>query len=139
MAVKIKESAALASLSLTPLIDIVFLLLIFFLVATRFEKEDREMDVPLPRASEARALIAQPGEIFINIDRDGSYFVGGRQMDLAEIEDRLKSAKVDNSGLSVIIRSHKRCELDYVVQAMNVCNKKDIGVDYRLTTRGEDD
>ena len=53
MAVKIKQGRALAALSMTPLIDVVFLLLIFFLVATRFEQEDRELDVVLPSASEA--------------------------------------------------------------------------------------
>ena len=51
MAVKIKKGTALGALSLTPLIDIVFLLLIFFLVATRFAEEDRERDVELPSAS----------------------------------------------------------------------------------------
>ena len=55
----------MASLSLTPLIDVVFLLLIFFLVATRFAEEERELDVLLPQASEAnfvgvRCRIAWP-------------------------------------------------------------------------------
>ena len=45
MAVKIKQGRALAALSMTPLIDVVFLLLIFFLVATRFEQEDRALEV----------------------------------------------------------------------------------------------
>ena len=43
MAVKIKKGAALGALSITPLIDVVFLLLIFFLVATRFEEAEREL------------------------------------------------------------------------------------------------
>ena len=53
MAVKIDKGSALDSLSLTPLIDIVFLLLIFFLVATKFAEEERELAVMLPEASEA--------------------------------------------------------------------------------------
>ena len=58
MAIKLKQGRALGSLSLTPLIDVVFLLLIFFLVATRFAQEDRELDVELPSASEAKPLVA---------------------------------------------------------------------------------
>ena len=61
MAVKIKNSRALGTLSLTPLIDVVFLLLVFFLVATRFAQEDRELDVLLPSASTAAAASGAPG------------------------------------------------------------------------------
>ena len=49
MAVKIKKGNALSALSLTPLIDVVFLLLVFFLVTTRFAQEDYELSVVLPR------------------------------------------------------------------------------------------
>ena len=48
MPVTIKKGTALSSLSMTPLIDIVFLLLIFFLVTTRFSEEDHELEVMLP-------------------------------------------------------------------------------------------
>ena len=58
MAIKFDKSTAIGTLSLTPLIDIVFLLLIFFLVATEFAKEEREMKVVLPAASEAKPLTA---------------------------------------------------------------------------------
>ena len=51
MPVKFKQGQALMSLSLTPLIDVVFQLLLFFIVATRFADEDRELIVPLPDAS----------------------------------------------------------------------------------------
>ena len=60
MAVKIRKGNALSSLSLTPLIDVVFLLLVFFLVTTRFAQEDYELNVVLPSASKAQPLIAEP-------------------------------------------------------------------------------
>ena len=72
MAVKIRSSRALGTLNLTPLIDVVFLLLVFFLVATRFAEEDRELDVLLPSASEAAAVTAEPNELAINISETGS-------------------------------------------------------------------
>ena len=73
MAVKIKQGRALAALSMTPLIDVVFLLLIFFLVATRFEQEDRELDVVLPSASEAKPMTVAPEELFVNIAIPSSF------------------------------------------------------------------
>ena len=136
MAVNIKKGTALGALSLTPLIDIVFLLLIFFLVATRFSEENYDMDIELPAASEARPLIVQPKEIFINIDKDGNVFSGGQQYDLVRLEAML--VRADNANpvnQSVILRADKRTELDAVVQVINVCNRA--GVSHSLTTANE--
>ena len=138
MSVKIKKSEALASLSITPLIDIVFLLLIFFLVATRFAQEDRELDVLLPSASEAKPLTVAPKELFVNIDKDGRFYVGGDILTAEGVFERLQRAEINNPGhQSVVIRADKRVMLDYAVQVMNLCNKSGIS-NYVLTTQGGD-
>jgi len=135
MAVHFKTSSALGSLSLTPLIDIVFLLLIFFLVATRFAEEEREMDVRLPDASEAKPLTSKPSELFINIDADGQYFVTGKVVDLEQLDSILQAAYVNNPGrASAVIRADERCAWRPIVAAMNACNKANIH-DYKVTTR----
>jgi biopolymer transport protein ExbD len=137
MAVKIKRGQALGMLSLTPLIDVVFLLLIFFLVATRFAQEDRELDVVLPSASEAKPLIVQPRELFVNIDHHGNFFIDGKTLTGDEVEAVLRQAAANNPvHQSVIIRADKRVQLDYAVLVMNLCNK--VGIfDYKLTIDGE--
>ena len=135
MAVKIDKGSALNSLSITPLIDIVFLLLIFFLVATRFAAEEREIDVVLPEASEAQPLTSKPKELFVNIDEKGAYYVTGKIVDLPGLEKILKVAHVSNPGrASVVIRADHRVPLQYAVSVMNACNKTGIR-DYRLTTK----
>jgi len=134
MAVKIDKGLALSSVSLMPLLDVIFLLLIFFLVATRFAEEERELDVLLPDASEAQPLTSKPGELFINIDQQGRYYVTGKILTLEELDRTLRAASVNNPGrLSVIIRADKRVVWNYVVAAMNACNKAKIR-DYRVTT-----
>jgi len=134
---KLNTGSALSSLGLTPLIDIVFLLLIFFLVATRFAEEEREMDVMLPEASEAQPLTSKPRELFINIDADGQYFVTGKTVTLDELQPILKTAYVNNPGrASAIIRADARCQWQPIVAAMNACNKANIR-DYRITTKGD--
>jgi len=135
MSVKIPKGSALESLSLTPLIDVVFLLLIFFLVATKFAEEERELDVLLPDASEAQPLTSKPREVIVNIDADGRYYVTGKTLSLPQLDEVLKQAWVNNPGkAAVIIRADRRCQWEYVVAAMNSCNKADIR-DYRVTTR----
>ncbi|MCA9270041.1 MAG: biopolymer transporter ExbD [Planctomycetales bacterium] len=136
MAVTIKKGAALGALNLTPMIDIIFQLLIFFMVATRFSEEDREMDVELPTASEAKPLIVKPKEIFININLHGEVFVGGQRLDMVGLEEQLAAAARNNpANQSAIIRADKRTNLDSVVQVINACQRA--GVSHSLTTDGD--
>jgi biopolymer transport protein ExbD len=137
MAVKINRGTSLDVLSMTSLIDVVFLLLIFFLVATRFAKEDRELDVVLPSASEAKPLIAKPTEVFVNIDKDGGYFIEGKFLAADEVERVLRTATQNNPlNQSVIIRADKRVQFESVVTVMNLCNRLGIA-DYKVTTADE--
>ncbi|HUY89255.1 MAG TPA: biopolymer transporter ExbD [Pirellulales bacterium] len=137
MPVAIKKSTALGKLNLTPMIDVVFLLLIFFLVATKFEEEERELDVVLPQASEAMPLTAKPKELFVNVARDGRYIVNGQQLNDAALLGTLQQAAASNPGRqTVIIRADNRCFWQSVVNVMNLCNKARIR-DYRVTTDGE--
>ena len=138
MAVRIKKSTSLEVLNMTPIIDVVFQLLLFFLVATRFAAEDRELDVMLPAASEAKPLTAQPQELFVNIDHQGQYFLHGKIVSGDEVAQILRQAAADNpANQSVIIRADKRVQLDSAVFVMNACNQAGI-FDYTLTTSGEE-
>lgn len=82
-------------INLTPLIDVVFLLLIFFMVSTTFNKES-ELSIELPEASgEARQVENKPIEIAIS--RDGQYSVNGEQLARNDI-DTLKRAVKQLAG-----------------------------------------
>lgn len=138
MAARLKKSTVTGTLSLTPVIDVVFLLLIFFLVATKFEEEERELDVVLPEASEAVPMVSKPREMFVNIDRSGRYFVNGNQVTGEALYAGLRQGSVNNPGRqTVIIRADKRCVWQFVVNVMNLCNKAQIR-DYRVTIAGKD-
>jgi biopolymer transport protein ExbD len=139
MAVRIRKSMVLQSLSLTPMIDVVFLLLIFFLVATRFAEQDRELDVKLPTASEARPMIIKPKEIELSIDEAGHYYLGtGRELTLAEVEAALANAAANNPlSQSVLIRAHQACRWNDVARAVNVCQRAGL-LDVKTSVSGED-
>ena len=85
MTVKIDKGRALDGINMTPMIDCVFLLLIFFLVASKFEEAEREMSVVLPQASEAMPLTARPKELFVNVSAEGEFVVRGQRLDKAEL------------------------------------------------------
>jgi len=123
MTVNIRKSTALQSLSMTPLIDVVFLLLIFFLVATRFAEEERSMEMKLPTASESKPITMKPRDIELNIDADGNYYLGGgKAMSLGEVEVALGQSAANNPlTQAVVIRADRKSSWDSVAQAMNVC------------------
>jgi biopolymer transport protein ExbD len=124
MAVKIRYSVTAGSLTMTPLIDCVFLLLIFFLVASRFEDEERELDVNLPSVTEALPATAQPDEIVINVDRQGRYFIDGAFRQLEQVEQILRRAQANNPlTQTVVIRGDKQADWEAVAVAIGLCKK----------------
>ncbi|WP_153555868.1 ExbD/TolR family protein [Roseimaritima sediminicola] len=135
MALKIKKSQAASTLSLTPLIDVVFLLLIFFLVTSEFEEQERRLEIVLPNATTASPMTAAAKEFVIDIDAAGQSYVGGRAMELAEIERLLRRAVADNpTNQSVVIRADKAVSFQPVVNAMDLCNRTGVS-DYSVTTQ----
>ena len=122
MSVRIDKGRLGSGLEMTPLIDVVFLLMIFFLVASRLEEADRFIDVVLPKASAARPLTSRPSEFIINIDREGRYYVGAKPTALDELGQALKQAGADNpQRQKVIVRADENVQHRFVVGAMNAC------------------
>jgi biopolymer transport protein ExbD len=127
MAIQINRGRALGLLDLTPMMDMVFNLLIFFMVVTSFEKADRDLKVVLPDGSEAMPLTARPQQIFVNIDQAGRYFVRSQQLDPAALDKLLKQAALNNpANQTVVIRADKRAAWDFVATAMRLCNQAGI-------------
>ena len=137
MAVSIRRSKAIGSLSVTPLIDVVFLLLIFFLVSSRFEEEERELELNLPTVTEALPATAQPDEIVINIDKDGKYFIDGAFRQLEQVEQILRRAQSNNPlTQAVVIRTDKDTKSQYLLVVFGICKK--VGIhNYGVATADE--
>lgn len=132
MAVKINRGVSYGNIIVTPMIDFLLFLLIFFLVATNFDESEREMSVVLPQASEAMPLIARPKELFVNVTQQGKFVVSGETVNAGQLFGIFQSASANNPHQTVIIRGDKRCPLEHVVTVMNLCNKAKIR-DYRVT------
>lgn len=127
MTVKINRGEVAGGINMTPMIDCVFLLLIFFLVASKFEEEERQMNISLPQASEAVPKTIRPKELIVNVTQEGHYYVAGQRLDLTGLFAALQQSWANNPGrASVIIRADRRCVWQFVVNVMNQCNKANI-------------
>jgi biopolymer transport protein ExbD len=137
MSVEINKGQALGTLNITPMIDIVFLLLIFFLVASKFAEEDAELEVELPDASAAMPMTQQPLEVEINIARDGSFYIDGNTYDADGLRQVLRQAEANNPGNQrVSIRVDKRVASQALVTAIDTCKQVGI-VGYSIVTKGD--
>lgn len=132
---KIKRSTVASTLSLTPLIDVVFLLLIFFLVTSEFEDEERRLNIVLPTATSAVPMTSQPKEVVVDIDQQGDLYLNGQQSNLQELEKWLSVAVANNpTNQSVVIRADRATAFQPVVSVMDICNRTGIR-DYTVTTQ----
>ena len=123
MAVNINKGEALGMLSMTPLIDIVFLLLIFFLVATQFSEEERLLKVNLADASEAQPLIMSPKDTVVNIQKDGSYYINGDTVTGVRLDEILRKVAADNPGSTVNVRADQDSTNKHLFFVLNACKK----------------
>ena len=109
------------TLDLTPIIDMVFLLLIFFLVATTFHQTEREMQIALPAAASAGPISAALKEIVINVDADGSLIVVGRPMTEDELRALIEESVATNPDQKVTLRGDRACSYEAIVRVLDVC------------------
>ncbi|KAA5544405.1 biopolymer transporter ExbD [Roseiconus nitratireducens] len=135
MAVQIKRSSVAGTLSLTPLIDVVFLLLIFFLVTSEFEEEERRLDIVLPTATSAVPMVGRPREIVIDVDAEGQVYLRGQPTELDDLERLLKANVAQNpTNQTAVIRADRQTSFQPVVSVMDICNRTGIS-DYSVTTQ----
>lgn len=123
------------SVDLTPVIDMVFLLLIFFLVATTFQQVEREMNVVLPTSAAAAPISASLRELVINVSADGTIIVAGRPMDEADLAAMVKSAVAGNPNQKVSIRGDRAAAYSNIVRVLDICKASGIQEPYLDTVR----
>ena len=111
---------------MTAMMDVVFLLLCFFVTSQIFAQWETEIDVALPTAETATAPRRLPGEVIVNLLADGSLVMNGRTLtedDLRSTMDRLVALY---PGQPVLLRADKATPYEHVVRVLDICHKADI-------------
>ena len=120
----VRQKKQEVSVNLTPLIDIVFLLLIFFMVSTSFTRET-QIKLDLPKAS-VEPLESKVDSLEISVDKEGRYFVNGKGLVNQSIETLLSAITPiikDNKDISVIISADANTPYQSVVTAMEATSQ----------------
>jgi biopolymer transport protein ExbD len=115
-----------APVNLMPLIDMVFLLLIFFLVATSIHQEERDLKVLLPDAGPEAPLSAESNAVVINIRQDGTILVGQEKYESAQLQTLLNALGQNQPGRKVLIRADKYTYHMYPAGVLRLCREAGI-------------
>jgi len=107
--------------NLTPLIDVVFLLLIFFMVTAQFQEDERDLSITVPEAENGDVLENPPETVIVGVRRDGGFSVGGKLLDRDELKRFLARAKRKNEKQRVVIRADRDAMVRHAVTVLDLC------------------
>jgi len=125
-------------LNMTPLVDVILNLLIFFMLGTSFAKDERQFDVELPSVSHAQPLTNPPDEIVINVYSDGHVVVNQKPLSATELESLLVDARQRYADQAILIRGDGRGNYQSVMDVLSVCQRAGVH-NYSLATLQKSD
>lgn len=134
---RMQESAATgasASIDLTPIIDMVFLLLIFFLAATTFQRDEREMQIALPETKAAGPISGLLQEFVINVRSDGTAVVAGASLDDVALERAVRDAIAQRVDRKVVVRGDRAAAYAAIARVLDICKRSGANEPYLETT-----
>jgi len=120
MARRTSLEAESTELNLTPMIDCVFLLIIFFMVTTVF-KEPHSLQVELPEARQA--VIVEEKKLVASIDKSGQMEINRHRVTLAELHGVLSQQKQETRSMTLIIRTDKETRHGPVLETMEIAKR----------------
>ena len=126
------------TLNLTPMIDIVFLLIIFFMLGTKFTELERKIGLQIPEVTDSGVLTAAPEKKIVNVFRDGTITLDQTAVTLEELTSRLADARSQYSELGVLIRGDAEGRFQRVAEVLNACKQagiRELGISVRLVAR----
>ena|SRR5215210_3332227 len=110
-------------IQLAPLVDVLLLLLIFFLMTWNAARNENELDVKVPKATAAKEKSAPIGDVVVNVKADGNVVVNRRTLTAPELGEMLKGLVQLDADQAVVIRGDETGAYKNVVGVLNICSE----------------
>ena len=110
-------------IQLAPLVDVLLLLLIFFLLTWNAARTENELDVRVPKASAAKEKSAPIGDVVVNVKADGNVVVNKRAMTNAELKEKLTELVRLYPDQAIIIRGDEAGAYKNIIGVLNICSE----------------
>lgn len=128
-----KRGAALPQFQMTAMMDIVFLLLCFFITSSVYSQWENEVNLTLPSAKSGQPTTRLPGEIILNVAQDGVVTVNQRSFQGEELRELLTKVATYLPGQPVILRVDKKTAYEDFVRVVDMC--REVGIaEFSLAT-----
>ena len=111
------------ALPLAAMLDVLFLLLIFFMTASVFRQQELQVDVQLPTAETAQPGRGVADQIIITLQEDRSIYLGPRELSLPELREALTDLAASNPDQTVVIRGDQRSHLGLAVELLDIAQQ----------------
>jgi len=123
-------------INISSLLDVMFILIIFFLVTTTFKNLEMDQQVNLPAEAEGKPLGETEPVIVINVRKSNAYLMMGKQVTIEEMSAAIQEAIKENPGKKVLIRADQEALHGYVAKAVATCRhagiaEANIGYDWK--------
>ncbi len=110
-------------IQLAPLVDVLLLLLIFFLLTWNAARNENELDVRVPKASAAKEKSAPIGDVIVNVKADGNVVVNRRTLSGPDLTAMLKSLVQLNPEQAIVIRGDEAGAYRHIIGVLNICSE----------------
>lgn len=126
MPLKTSASEELPSINLTPMIDVVFLLIIFFMVGTQFTQPEREIALKLPGVGGLSAMVSAPDRREIAVTADGRILFDGQAVDVEQLVSQLRNLRTSYPDVRVAVRADGDVKYQLVAAVMGAASRAGI-------------
>ena len=131
------KTSRAATVPMTSLMDVIFLLLCFFVTSSVFSQWETEIHISLPTAKSATVPGRLPGQVILNVSEEGKVSVNGINLTLDEVTTRLGRIAKIYPGQPVIIRADKATAYDSLMQVIDACRSADVW-NFSLATKDDE-
>jgi len=122
-------------LNLTSMIDVLFLLIIFFMVATKFDEMERDIKVAVPQVAQAGNDTPPKQPLVVTVKADGRMDLDGKPVSDQELTAKLKAFRTPLSDPTVVIHGDAKCAFQHVASALGACRQagiSELGITVRI-------
>jgi biopolymer transport protein ExbD len=111
---------------IAPMVDILLVLLVFFIVTWNFSLNERELDVKIPTATHAKDTDPYVGQVVVNVKTDGTIVFNRQQISSDELVVKLKELSKLYPDQAVILRGDKKAAYESIANVLDICRQANI-------------
>ena len=111
---------------IAPMVDILLVLLVFFIVTWNFSLSEKELDVKIPTATNAKETDAYVGQVVVNVQTDGSLVFNRQPITGEELVAKLQELAKLYPDQAVILRGDQNANYKFIVNVLDICRQANI-------------